>query len=145
MNVPISALLGEKTGKVFSIASNATVLDAVGEMNRLHIGSIIVLEEERLVGIFTERDVLQRVVAAGLTPESTRVSEVMTKEVETIAPSATIEETMQAMTERRHRHLPVVDDGRLIALVSIGDITRWISQANEEEAHSLRSYITGGY
>ena len=145
MNVPISALLGEKTGKVFSIASNATVLDAVREMNRLHIGSMIVLEEERLVGIFTERDVLQRVVAAGLLPESTRVSEVMTKEVETIAPSATIEETMHAMTERRHRHFPVVDDGRLIGLVSIGDITRWISQANEEEAHSLRSYILGGY
>ena len=145
MNVPISALLGEKTGKVFSIASSATVLDAVSEMNRLHVGSMIVLDEDRLVGIFTERDVLQRVVAAGLSPADTPVSEVMTQEVETIAPSATIEETMHAMTERRHRHLPVVDDGRLIGLVSIGDITRWISQANEEEAHSLRSYIMGGF
>lgn len=145
MDIPISALLGEKSGKVYSIASDATVLEAVGEMNRLQIGSIIALDGERLVGIFTERDVLKRVVAAGLSPATTRVSEVMTVEVETIMPSATIEETMHAMTARRHRHLPVIDEGRLVGLVSIGDITRWISQANEEEAHSLRSYIMGGY
>ena len=145
MNVPISALLGEKTGKVYSIASSASVLDAVHEMNRLRIGSIVVLDDDRLVGIFTERDVLQRVVATGLPPEGTSVREVMSSEVETIQPQTTIEEAMQAMTARRHRHLPVIQDGRLLGLVSIGDITRWISQANEDEAHSLRSYIMGGF
>ena len=109
MNVPVSALLGEKASQIFSISSNSTVLDAVHEMNRLMIGSIIVLEEDRLVGIFTERDVLQRVVAQGLPPAS------------------------------------VVDGDQLKGLVSIGDVTRWISQANEDEAHSLRSYIMGGF
>ncbi len=145
MNVPVSALLGEKAGKVYSISSEATVLEAVNEMNRLHIGAIIVLDGDKLVGIFTERDVLERVVAARLYPDSTQVRDVMSKEVETITPQTTIEETMQIMSERRHRHLPVLDGDKLHALVSIGDITRWISQANEDEAHSLRSYITGGY
>jgi CBS domain-containing protein len=145
MNVPVSALLGEKASQIFSISSTSTVLDAVHEMNRLMIGSIIVLEEDRLVGIFTERDVLQRVVAKGLSPASTSVADVMTKDVETITPQTTLEQTMEAMTERRHRHLPVVDGDQIKGLVSIGDVTRWISQANEDEAHSLRSYIMGGF
>jgi CBS domain-containing protein len=145
MNVPVSALLRTKTAEVYSITSKATVLEAVHEMNRLLIGSIIVLDDDRLVGIFTERDVLQRVVAKGLSPDLTLVADVMTKDVETITPQTTLEETMSAMTEHRHRHLPVVEGDKIRGLVSIGDVTRWISQANENEAHNLRSYITGGY
>ncbi len=145
MNAPVSNLLTPKNSVVYTISENASVLDAVHEMNRLRIGSIVVLDGERLAGIFTERDVLQRVVAEGKSPDGTLVAEVMTKEVETITPQSTVEEAMRAMTVRRHRHLPVMNDGKMVGLVSIGDVTRWISWANENEAENLRSYITGGY
>lgn len=145
MNAPVSILLSSKKAKVHSISSNASVLDAVHEMNRLRIGSIVVLDGETLAGIFTERDVLQRVVAVGKSPSETLVSEVMSKEVETITPKTTVEETMRAMTERRHRHIPVMNDGKLVGLISIGDVTRWISRANQDEAENLRNYITGTY
>jgi len=144
MNAPVSILLTSKKKEVYTIQSSSSVLDAVHEMNRLRIGSIVVLDEERLVGIFTERDVLQRVVAEGKSPGDTEVAEVMSKEVETITPKTSVEEAMRAMTERRHRHIPVMDDGKMVGLVSIGDITRWISRANEDEAENLRNYITGG-
>lgn len=145
MIAPVSNLLTPKKSVVYTIFQEASVLDAVHEMNRLRIGSIVVLDGERLAGIFTERDVLQRVVAEGKSPDETLVSDVMTKEVETITPQSTVEEAMRAMTVRRHRHLPVMDDGKMVGLVSIGDVTRWISWANENEAENLRSYITGGY
>ena len=114
-------------------------------MNRHRIGCMVVVDDGKLTGVFTERDVLQRVVAAGLSPEETKLVDVMTSEVETLKPRSTVSEAMQAMTIRRHRHLPVLDGDRIVGLVSIGDITRWISQANENEASSLRSYITGSY
>jgi CBS domain-containing protein len=145
MSAAVSNLLTPKKSVVYTIFQEASVLDAVHEMNRLRIGSIVVLDGERLAGIFTERDVLQRVVAEGKSPDETLVSDVMTKEVETITPQSTVEEAMRAMTVRRHRHLPVMDDGKMVGLVSIGDVTRWISWANENEAENLRSYITGGY
>jgi len=145
MNAPVSNLLTPKNSVVYTISREASVLDAVHEMNRLRIGSIVVLDGERLAGIFTERDVLQRVVAEGKSPSETLVADVMTEEVETITPQTTVEEAMRAMTVRRHRHLPVMDDGKMVGLVSIGDVTRWISWANENEAENLRSYITGGY
>ncbi len=145
MNAPVSNLLTAKKSIVHSIPQQATVLEAVHEMNRLHIGSIVVLDDEKLAGIFTERDVLQRVVAEGKSPSETLVSEVMSKEVETITPKSTIEEAMRAMTVRRHRHLPVMNDGKMVGLISIGDVTRWISRVNEDEAENLRSYITGGF
>lgn len=144
MNAPVSILLTSKKKEVHTIQSSSSVLDAVHEMNRLRIGSIVVLDGERLVGIFTERDVLQRVVAEGKSPGDTQVAEVMSKEVETITPKTSVEEAMRAMTVRRHRHIPVMDDGKMVGLVSIGDITRWISRANEDEAENLRNYITGG-
>lgn len=145
MNAPVSNLLTSKNSIVYSISQHATVLDAVHEMNRLHIGSIVVLDGEKLAGIFTERDVLQRVVAEEKSPSETLVSDVMSKEVETITPKSTVEDAMRAMTDRRHRHLPVMNDGKMVGLISIGDVTRWISRVNEDEAENLRSYITGGY
>ncbi len=145
MNIPVSMLLGVKSKEVYTIPQKSTVLEAVHEMNRRHIGSIVVVDDGKLVGIFTERDVLQRVVAAGKSPDATQVEEVMSSEVETITPKTTVEDAMQAMSARRHRHLPVMDEGKIVGLVSIGDITRWISRANEDEAQNLRNYITGGY
>ena len=144
MKVPISTLLAQKGPRLFAIPDTATVKEAVREMNDHKIGCVVVLNGERLVGIFTERDVLQRVVAQGL-PVTTPVNQVMTTPVETVHPDLSIDEAMATITEKRHRHLPVIDDGRLVGLISIGDITRWLVAAHQNEAQSLWHYITGTY
>lgn len=145
MNAPITAILERKGRNVFSVAPTISVADAVAEMNRNRVGSVLILEEGRLVGIFTERDVLRRVVGAGLDPKRTLVSEVMTSGVITISPAATIEDTMVLFTEKRCRHLPVLDAGRLVGTISIGDITRWMADAHRAEAEHLKNYITSGF
>ena len=144
MNTPISALVERKGSAVHSIAPTVSVYDAVSEMNRHRIGAIVVLDGARLVGIFTERDVLRRVVGAGLDPRRALVADVMTPGVLTIAPEATLEDAMNIFTEKRCRHLPVVNAGRLAGMLSIGDITRWMSDAHRAECEHLRNYISGG-
>lgn len=144
MNAPITAILDRKGSQVYSVSPTMTVAEAVTEMNRLRIGSVVVLEEGQLVGIFTERDVLRRVVGSGLDPKRTLVRDVMTGGVITISPDATIEETMVLFTEKRCRHLPVIDHGHLIGTISIGDITRWMAEAHRMEAEHLKNYIAGG-
>lgn len=145
MNAPLTAILDRKGRNVFSVAPNVSVSDAVAEMNRHRVGSILVLEGGRLVGIFTERDVLRRVVGAGLDPKSTPLAAVMTTGVITITPESSVEETMVIFTEKRCRHLPVLDDGKLVGTISIGDITRWMADAHRAEAEHLKAYITGGF
>jgi len=145
MNDPITAILDRKGRTVFSVAPSASVAEAVAEMNRNQIGSVVVLEAGRLLGIFTERDVLRRVVGAGLDPTKTRVNDVMTVGVQTITLATTIEETMVLFTEKRFRHLPVMDSGQLAGTISIGDITRWMADAHRAEAEHLKNYITTGF
>lgn len=136
-------LLSQKGPALYSVAPSVSVADAVRVMNEKKIGSIVVLEGRRLVGIFTERDVLTRVVAAGRIPQVTRVNDVMTGNVYTITPATTIEEVMELFTNRRCRHLPVLDDDVLVGLISIGDVMRWLIEAHRTEAESLRHYISG--
>ncbi len=145
MNVPISALLDRKGAVVHSVAPTLSIYDAVAEMNRHRIGAIVVLDGARLVGIFTERDVLRRVVGTGLDPRHALVADVMTPGVITVTRSTTTDETMIIFTEKRCRHLPVVDGDRLIGVISIGDITRWVTEAHRAEAEHLKNYITGGF
>ncbi|MSU25311.1 MAG: CBS domain-containing protein [Opitutus sp.] len=144
MNTSISNLLQRKGPVVHSVAPTLSVYDAVAEMNRHRIGAIVVLDGERLVGIFTERDVLRRVVGAGLEPKNALVADVMTSGVLTISPDTTVDAAMLIFTDKRCRHLPVVAAGRLIGVLSIGDITRWMSDAHRAEAEHLKNYISGG-
>ena len=144
MNVPISALLQRKGSAVHGIAPTLSIFEAVAEMNRLRIGAIVILDGGKLAGVFTERDVMRRVVGDGIDAKTVRVSEVMTRDVLTAAPEATIEEVAALFTEKRFRHLPVVANGQLVGLVSIGDISRWVADAHRAEAEHLRNYISGG-
>ena len=145
MNVPISALLQRKGSAVHSIAPDLSIFEAVAEMNRLRIGAVVVLENGRLAGIFSERDVMVRVVGAGIDPKAVGVAKVMTRDVVTVAPEATVEEVAAMFTERHFRHLPVVSGGKLVGLISIGDISRWVADAHRAEAEHLKNYITGGF
>ena len=145
MTTPISALLERKGSTVHSVPPTLTVAEAVAEMNRHRIGSIVIIEDGRLVGIFTERDVLRRVVGDGLDPKSSHVRDVMTTELITISPETTVDETMTLFTDKRCRHLPVISDGRLVGLISIGDISRWVAETHQAEAEHLKNYIAGGF
>ena len=144
MNTTITTLLEQKGGGVYTIPSTVTVAEAVQEMNTHKVGSVLVMNGLRLVGIFTERDVLRRVVGASLDPELTPITKVMTADVLTVKPSATVQEVMDIFTEKRCRHLPVMQAGRLVGVISIGDVSRWVANLHRAEAESLRQYIAGG-
>jgi CBS domain-containing protein len=145
MDTPVAALIERKGSDVHAVASTITIAEAVAEMNKKRIGCIVIVDEGRLAGIFTERDVLRRVVGADVDPKSVKVGDVMTRNVHTISPEATIEQTMELFAEKRCRHIPVLDRGELRGLISIGDISRWVADASKAEADHLKSYITGGF
>jgi CBS domain-containing protein len=145
MDTPVAALIERKGSVVYAVASKFTIAEAVAEMNKNRIGCVIVLEGARLAGIFTERDVLRRVVGAGIDPKTVRVSDVMTRHVHTIAPETTVEQTMALFAEERCRHIPVVEHGELKGLISIGDISRWVADTSRAEADHLKNYIAGGF
>jgi CBS domain-containing protein len=144
MDTPVSALIERKGSVVHAVNSTITVFDAVAEMNKNKIGCVVIIDSGRIVGIFTERDVLRRIVGDGLDPKTTRVADAMTRDVITIPPDTTVEQTMILFAEKRCRHIPVVDAGRLTGLISIGDISRWVADASRAEADHLKNYITGG-
>ena len=144
MNAPVSTLLESKSTTVFSVSVTVTVAEAVHEMNRRKIGSVLVMEGGVLVGIFTERDVLMRVVAADRDPKTTPVAHVMTRSPVTIPSSMTIEEVMDLHSGKHFRHLPVVENGRVIGMISVRDILRWLSEANSRKADQLEDFIESG-
>ena len=144
MNTSIATLLEQKSGAIFTIPSTVTVAEAVQEMNAHKVGSVLVMSGLRLAGIFTERDVLRRVVGDNLDPKLTPITKVMTSEVLTIPSTATVQQVMDLFTEKRCRHLPVMDNGVLVGLISIGDVSRWVASMHRAEAESLRQYIAGG-
>ena len=144
MNAPVSTLLESKSTTVFSVSVTVTVAEAVHEMNRRKIGSVLVMEGGVLVGIFTERDVLMRVVAADRDPKTTPVAHVMTRSPVTIPSSMTIEEVMDLHSGKHFRHLPVVENGRVIGMISVRDILRWLAEANSRKADQLEDFIESG-
>lgn len=143
MNVSISHLLESKGRALHTVPSGVTVAEAVKAMNQHRIGAILIMNGPRLAGIFTERDVLTRVVAAGLDPRTTPVMQVMTSAVLSVLPETTVQQVMDIFAEKRCRHLPVMDAGELVGLISIGDVSRWVANQHRAEAESLRSYIAG--
>jgi CBS domain-containing protein len=145
MDTPVAALIERKGSDVHAVASTITIAEAVAEMNKKRIGCIVILDAGRIAGIFTERDVLRRVVGADIDPKTVLVGAVMTKDVHTIPPETTVEQTMALFAEKRCRHIPIVDHGRLCGLISIGDISRWVADTCKAEAEHLKSYIAGGF
>jgi CBS domain-containing protein len=145
MDTPVAALLERKGSEVHAVASTVTIAEAVAEMNKRRIGCIVVLDGGRISGIFTERDVLRRVVGADVNVKTTLVGAVMTRDVHTIPPETTVDATMSLFATKGCRHLPVVEDGRLKGLISIGDISRWAADTSKAEAEHLKTYIAGGF
>ncbi len=145
MEHQLMAVLEHKGATVHSVNPEATVLEAVQRMNELGIGALLVVDGERPVGMFTERDVLRRVVDAPGEASGTPVADVMSRELVVVHPEMTVEEAMAVMTEKRCRHLPVLEGERLAGMVSIGDLTRWVSRRQASHIQDLVNYITGKY
>jgi CBS domain-containing protein len=136
-------LIREKGSDIAALAPDATVLDAANLMNDRHIGSVLVMDGERLLGIFTERDVLRRVVAARGDPETMRLEDVMTTPVACAAPHTTLAELRLVVRNRRIRHVPVVNErGRVLGLISIGDLNRAEHAVQEQTIHYLEQYMS---
>ncbi len=135
-----------KAREVHSVESGATVLEAAELMNAHKVGSVVVLHGVggEMVGILTERDILTRVVAQRRDPASTRVAEVMTRSVLTCRPSTKLNEARLVMRERRIRHLPVVDQGELVGMLSIGDLNQAEHSVLVETIQTMETYIAGG-
>ncbi|HSD29123.1 MAG TPA: CBS domain-containing protein [Vicinamibacteria bacterium] len=129
---------------VYSIDPDATVLDALKRLEEKNVGALLVMKGERLVGIFSERDYARRMVLHGRSSKETAVREVMTSEVFTIPPDASAGECMVHMTDRHIRHLPVLEDGRVIGIISIGDIVRAVMEDMRFTIRQLESYIRSG-
>ncbi len=141
----LSDVLAQKGGTVYSVAPDATALEAVHLMNEKGIGAVLVLVDGKTVGIFSERDVLRRVLDDGLDAAKTAVSEVMTKKVVSMRSDKTVNEAMGVMTEKRCRHLPIIDDDELKGVLSVGDLTKWVCRDQEHEIEEMIDYIVGRY
>ncbi len=145
METPVAHLIKHKGDWVITIDPKATVFKTIGRMVEHNVGAILVAERGEVKGIFTERDYLRRIALEGRSSKTTRVEEVMTADVIFVEPSATVDECMALMTENKCRHLPVMRDGHLAGLISIGDCVREMSRSAKERAETLTRYVTGGY
>jgi len=145
MNTPISVLLKQKGDWVVTIDPEAKVFATIARMVEQNVGAIIVTEHGEIQGIFTERDYLRRIVLQGRTSKTSPVGEVMTTDLVTVSPETTVEECMQLMTEHKIRHLPVLRDGKLAGIISIGDCVRLISEEAQGRVEDLERFVSGAY
>jgi CBS domain-containing protein len=128
---------------LFSVEETETVAEVARRMADLHVGAIVVLNRGELRGVFSERDLMKRVVVERLDPERTRVSEVMSRELATIDENASVEEAMEMMRRCGCRHLPVLHNGQVVAFLSMRDVMNYELERKTEELHHMRAYISG--
>ena len=141
---PISSVLHQKGSALWSVTPETTVFDAIRLMAEKNIGALPVLAAGgRLAGVFTERDYTRKVALMGKNSKDTFVREVIAREIVTVTPDDSVEDCMRLMTEKRVRHLPVVEGANLVGLVSIGDLVNWIISAQNAAIEQMEQYIAG--
>jgi CBS domain-containing protein len=142
---PISAVLKRKTSDLWSIRCDATVYEAIALMSLKNIGALPVVAGTRLVGVMSERDYTRQVILQGKASRTTPVSDIMTREPACVGPADTVAHAMRLMTDCKVRHLPVLQDGELRGIVSIGDLVQWTISAQGALIDQLESYILHAY
>jgi len=143
MDRPLTSILEEKSSDVLQIEGDANVFDAITKMVEANVGSLLVADEGEIVGIVTERDYLRRVTLQGRTDKDTLVRDIMSSPLYVVTPDTPIAECMALMTDRRIRHVPVVDGEKVVGVISIGDLVKFISKQQAFEIKYLTDYITG--
>jgi CBS domain-containing protein len=142
-SIPVSSLLHDKGQVVWSVPPSATVFEAIKLMAAQNIGALPVLEEGRLVGIFTERDYTRKVALHGKSSKDTQVREIIAAEVVSVTPEHSVADCMRLMTEHRVRHLPVLQNTELVGIISIGDLVNWTISTQEATIAQMEQYISG--
>ena len=141
----VSQILAAKGREVWSVRSTDSVYDALAELAEKGVGALVVVDDGDLVGILSERDYARKVILHGRDSASTRVSDIMTSDLFTVGPTQSVNDCMQLMTNHRIRHLPVVDEGSLVGVVSIGDVVKGHMTDQDVEIHYLKDYLEGKY
>ena len=141
----IVSILDKKDNHIWSVGPDETVYDAIALMAEKRIGALLVVSERRLIGIISERDYARKIILRGRSSRDTPVREIMTSSLITVTPDHTIDECMRIVTEHRIRHLPVLDNDRLVGLISIGDLVNAIIEAQAHTINQLHTYIAGSY
>lgn len=139
----IDTVLHHKGRTVWTIAPEATVFEAIRLLAEKNIGALLVMDGSKLVGMFSERDYTRKVALEGKTSHNTKVREITTTQIATVSPHDTVEDAMRVMTERHIRHLPVLDGGQVIGMISIGDMVNWIISAQNAALDQLEAYVSG--
>ena len=145
MKTRVSDILQKKEENIFSVSPKTTVFEAIHLMAANKIGALLVMEKEQIVGIFSERDYMNNIILEGRTSKETQIKDVMTPKVTFITPDASIEEGLAVMTEKGCRHLPVLDNRKLIGVVSMGDLVKRVIEDQKIQIQSLTEYIALSY
>lgn len=143
-NYPISSILHQKTSVLWSVVPGATVFDAIKLMAEKNIGSLLVMSGCKLIGVFTERDYTRKIALQGKNSRQTQVWEILPKETVSVTPDDSVEDCMRLMTEKRVRHLPVVEGVNVVGIISIGDLVNWIISTQNATIEQMEQYIAGG-
>ena len=143
----VKDLLEKKGTEIYSVSPNISVLEAISKMAELNIGALVVMENDTLVGIISERDYRNKIILKGRTSKDTQVSQIMVDKVICVEPTDNINLCMQLMTNKKIRHLPVLQNDSLVGVISIGDVVKAVIESQRNEIDSLRNYIAtgGGY
>jgi CBS domain-containing protein len=143
MTTSVRQVLEAKGSATFVLAPSTTVYEALELMAKHDIGSVVIADGDCLLGIFTERDYARKLILHGRSSKDTRVSELMTSNILTVSPTQTIDDCMEMITDNRVRHLPVVEKGRLVGIISIGDVVKTVIADQQRTIQQLSSYIAG--
>lgn len=141
----IDAILNQKSGDIWSVSPDETVYDAIKKMADKNVGALVVMENDKLVGILSERDYTRKVMLRGKRSRETMVREIMSTDLKTVDPKESVDDCLRFMTEKRVRHLPVMHEGKLRGVISIGDLVKHVISVQSATLQQLESYISGGY
>ena len=141
----IDAILAQKGTEIFSISPDATVFEAVELMANKNVGALLVIQDGKLVGMISERDYTRKVMLRGKKSRETQVHEIMSSDLTVVHPREPVENCLRMMTDKRIRHLPVLDGDQIRGIISIGDLVKWVIATQSAAIQHLEMYISGGY
>ena len=141
----IDGILNQKSGDIFSISPEATVFEAIELMDNKNVGALLVMEAGRLIGMISERDYTRKVMLRGKRSRETKVAEIMSANLTVTHPREPVEKCLHLMTDKRIRHLPVLDGDKVVGIISIGDLVKWVISCQSAAIAHLENYIHGGY
>jgi len=141
----IDAILNQKSRNFYTIPPDATVFEAIEMMDNKNVGALLVMDGKKLVGMFSERDYTRKIVLRGKRSRETKVAEIMSTNLTVTHPREPVEKCLRLMTDKRIRHLPVLDGDKVVGVISIGDLVKWVISCQSAAIAHLENYISGGY